>query len=97
MVFVTRTPPRRYLRVYFTPRIQRQEQIAILGHELWHVVEVANHPEVIDQDTLRMLYVSTGHGHDDYFDTDAAIRAGHIIAHELITAAAIDNSVKARQ
>lgn len=88
MVFVTRTPMRRYVRIYFDPRLQHCEQIAIVGHELQHALEVATHPEVIDEESMRVMYIAIGRGRDSHWDSDAAILAGRIIRREL--AAPID-------
>lgn len=83
MNFVTRTAYRRYVRVYYDPRMPRWLQIAVIGHELSHAIEVANHPEVVDQRTLRLLYTQIGLGGDDHYDSEAAIEVGRAIAREL--------------
>jgi hypothetical protein len=85
MAFITRTPNRRYVRVYFNPRLQRHQAIAIIGHELRHALEVALHPEVVNQATLRAMYVELGHGEGDRWDSDGAIDAGRTILRELMS------------
>lgn len=85
MAFITRTPTRRYVRIYFNPKLQRRQAIAIIGHELRHALEVASHPEVVNQATLRALYALVGHGEGDRWDSDGAVEAGHTILHELMS------------
>jgi len=87
--FVARTPIRRYLRVCFDPRGARAEQIAIIGHELWHAREVARHPEVLTQADFHALYASTIAGRPLHgrWDSDGAFTAGERILHELTRAA----------
>ncbi len=92
MNFVTRTAYRRYVRVYYDPRMPRWLQISVIGHELSHAVEIANHPEVIDQKTLRLLYTQIGLGEGDHFDSESAIEVGRAIARELsVTTATSDH------
>ncbi len=83
MAFITRTANRRYVRIYFNPKLQRHQSIAIIGHELRHALEVAMHPEVINQSTLRAMYAAVGHGEGDRWDSDGAVEAGRTILHEL--------------
>ncbi len=82
-MFITRTPLRRYVRIYFDPRLQRCQQIAIIGHELRHALEVALHPQVVNQATMKAMYQEHGHGEGDRWDTEGAIQAGKIILREL--------------
>lgn len=92
MAFITRTPLRRYVRIYFNPKLQRYQAIAIIGHELSHALEVAMHPEVVNQSTLRAMYTQVGHGEGDRWDSEGAILAGRTILHELTTPAAAVNA-----
>lgn len=89
MAFITRTPKRRYVRIYFNPKLQRHQAIAIIGHELRHALEVAMHPEVVNQSTLRAMYLVVGHGEGDRWDSDGAVEAGRTILHELTTTTAV--------
>jgi hypothetical protein len=46
----------RFLRVGYSHRLSHTQQIAVLGHELQHVVEVARAPHVRSAESLGMLY-----------------------------------------
>ena len=83
MAFITRTPTRRYVRIYFNPKLQRHQSIAIIGHELRHALEVAMHPEVVNQSTLRAMYAVVGRGEGDRWDSEGAVEAGRTILREL--------------
>lgn len=87
MAFITRTAKRRYVRIYFNPKLQRHQSIAIIGHELRHALEVALHPEVVNQSTLRAMYVAVGRGEGDRWDSEGAVEAGRTILHELTSTA----------
>lgn len=81
--FVARTRIRRYLRVRFDPRGSRADQIAVIGHELWHAREVAHHPEVTTPEAFRTLYATTGRPIASWWDSDGAIAADQRIVREL--------------
>jgi hypothetical protein len=83
--FVARTSVRRYLRVCFDPRQPRCEQIATIGHELWHAREIARHPEVVSQADFRALYDGgvAGRSIRGRWDSDGAVAAGRRIRNEL--------------
>lgn len=91
MVFVTRTMFRRYVRVYIDGRLYRDQQIAILAHELRHALEVAGHPEVVNEATLRQMYQAIGRhqttrcDEGERWDSEAAIQTGRIVLKELDT------------
>lgn len=91
--FAAKTPKCRYLQVLFDPRLPRLQMIALIGHELQHVLEVAAHPEVVDPTSLAAVYSEIGRsGPPLYgrhaFDSELAIAAGHTIFRELVEPAA---------
>lgn len=86
--FVARTDKRRYVRIYFDPKLQRHQAIAIIGHELRHALEIAAHPEVVDESTLKAMYAAVGRGQGNRWDSDGAVEAGRTILRELLAPAA---------
>ena len=77
----------RYVRIQIALRGAPDDSIAVLGHELQHVLEVGREPWVSDQATLAELYqrIGTGayYGHHVY-DTLAAQEVGRIVRRELL-------------
>jgi hypothetical protein len=62
--------------------------IATLGHELQHAIEIAEHPEIVDSETLRDAYMRIGYesslaGLRSTYDTPAAIDAGERVFTEI--------------
>src|SRR5918993_903336 len=64
VVGVTRLSARaggfRYVRVSIDQRVAGDDAVAILGHELYHVTELAAARHVIDASTMRELYMTLG-------------------------------------
>jgi hypothetical protein len=62
-------------------------QIATLGHELQHAVEIAEAPEVVDARSLARFYARVGSertsGACRLFDTQAAVDIGWQVSREL--------------
>ena len=61
-------------------------QIAALGHELQHAVEIAEAAAAVDQTSIRALYGTIGFATDDSerrFESDAAQDAGNRVRREL--------------
>jgi hypothetical protein len=79
----------RYLVVHLPVGQSKQQQIAMLGHELQHAVVIADAPSVIDSDTLRKEFERIGkvtlaaNGRDFSFDSQAATDARQRILREL--------------
>ena len=70
---------RRIVRATFRGDLGTNEVIALLAHELQHVVELIEHPEVRSTETLLDLYRRIGHstGSDGlHWDTADAVAAG---------------------
>jgi hypothetical protein len=74
----------RYLRVQVADSGTRLDQIAAIGHELQHAIEVSDAPEVRCPKTFRTLYQRIGQPSvPSAYDTDAAQRAGKQVLFEL--------------
>jgi hypothetical protein len=74
----------RYLRVQVADTGTRLDQIAAIGHELQHALEVGDAPDVRCATTFRTLYQRIGQlTLPRAYDTDAAQRAGKQVLDEL--------------
>jgi len=77
----------RYVRIAVSPRLIGCDLLAILGHELRHVVEIAEQATVVDQRSLATFYAAIGERRRGergaMFDTAAAVAAGDRIRREL--------------
>jgi len=79
----------RYLVVHLPVGQSKQQQIAMLGHELQHAAVIADAPSVVDSDTLRKEFERIGkvtlaaNGRDFSFDSQAAADARQRILREL--------------
>lgn len=79
LTWMAATSSRRIVRASFRPDLGANEAIAMLAHELQHVVEVIDHPEVRSTETLLQLYTRIGHPTGDNglrWDTADAIAVG---------------------
>ena len=79
----------RYLVIELACGRSRLSQMAALGHELYHAVEIANEPSVVDTRTLAAFYGRIGRqtgnaGGRLTFETDAAANAGLRARRELL-------------
>jgi hypothetical protein len=84
MRFITRSATHRFLRVQLNASSTSHTQVALLGHELQHVVEVADHPEVRSSEDVRDFYRRTGvRTGTDAFDSEAARHAGYLVRAEI--------------
>lgn len=75
----------RYVRASFRPSLPADAIIAAIAHELQHVLEIGERPEVASADGLRALYQEIGRGVDDLpaLDTVAARQAGAAVRRDL--------------
>jgi hypothetical protein len=88
MRFMTCSATDRFVRIQLNAEYSTQTLVALLGHELQHVVEVADHAEVRSSDNLRDFYRRTGvRTGIDAFDSDAARSAGYQVRAELFSKA----------
>lgn len=82
--FLAESATDRFLRIQLNRSVARLWQVALLGHELQHAVEVIEAPGIHSAEDLRMLYrqigVRTG---IDTFDSVAARQAGFKIRDEI--------------
>jgi hypothetical protein len=79
---------RRYLLVELSSARPRDVQLATLGHELRHAVEIADEPAVTDSHALARFFARIGtHGggwQEQAFETAAAVSAGRQVHHDLV-------------
>ena len=77
----------RFLHVTVNPNPAPDTGVALLGHELRHVVELADAPWVVDPSTMLALYRTIGfttcEGLHRCYDTHAAVDAGRQVFAEL--------------
>lgn len=85
MRYVSNSATDRFVRIQLNADYGPHTLVALLGHELQHVVEVADHPEVRSAEDLRTFYrragVRTG---PDAFDSEAARAAGYQVRAEIV-------------
>ena len=79
----------RYLRVKVDCMLPRASLVAILGHELQHVAEVADAPQVVDEASFAKLFSRIGYATCDkrtleQFETNGAITAGERVRQEVL-------------
>jgi hypothetical protein len=80
----------RYLRVVVTRGKKRthDQLLALIAHEMRHVLEVLEHEEVVDVETLESMYRKIGVPHlggSHGYETSAARAAGDAVFDELVT------------
>lgn len=89
LTFVSAAAGLRYVMVKVVRGLARARTIAILGHELQHAVEVADHPKIVDHKSLAREYARFGLKSRPggvravAFDTVAAIVTGRQVSREL--------------
>ncbi len=79
LTWMAATHSRRIVRASFRMNLGTNDAIAMVAHELQHVVEVIEHPEVQSSETLLDLYTRIGHatGTDGLrWDTADAVALG---------------------
>jgi hypothetical protein len=88
--FIASTAGDRYLRVIVTRdknRRNRDQLLALIGHELRHAIEVIEHEEVVDVATMESLYRRIGTpmiGGVGGYETSAARVAEYAVFSELL-------------
>mgnify|MGYP006952652715 CR=1 FL=1 len=58
LTFLSSSGNTRYLRGTVSLRRTQRDLIAAIGHELWHAVELARSPEVVDRASLSTFYAA---------------------------------------
>jgi hypothetical protein len=80
----------RYVLVRLRMQSSPCRQVAIIGHELQHAVEVADAPEIVDAASLAKAYSRFGYAsgwasrRGTTFDTRAAVQAGYDVLKEVL-------------
>lgn len=88
LTFMSSAGGRRYVLVRIACTIEGRGQIAMLGHELRHAVEIADAESVVDEPSLAVAYRQIGFASNAMppgagFDSRAAIEAGRRVWEEL--------------
>jgi len=74
----------RFLRIDINARIAPGDRLPLLAHELQHAVELADRPDVRDDEGVRKLYRRIGSASDpDHFETTAARRIERAVRLEI--------------
>lgn len=87
LTWMAATDSRRIVRASFRMNLGMNDAIAMVAHELQHVVEVIDHPEVRSTETLLDLYTRIGHatGTDGMrWDTADAVALGTLARLEAV-------------
>ena len=89
LAFVSAAGGRRYVHVRVARMLSSDQQIALLGHELRHAVEIADAPDIVDEASLARAYQRIGFLNPALatritFDTEAAVDAGYQVLRELL-------------
>jgi hypothetical protein len=88
LTFVSAVGGYRYVHVRVARLASADVQIALIGHELRHAVEIADAPGVVDASSLareyeRIGYLSPRLTPGVSFDSDAAVEAGYQVLRDL--------------
>jgi hypothetical protein len=87
LTFLSAAAGLRYVLVRINWTLDARTQIAILGHELQHAVEIADHPDIVSAQTLAAAYtrfgIRRGGIERQNFDTGEAVLAGRRVWSEL--------------
>ena len=89
----------RYLVIELACGRPRLTQMATLGHEFYHAVEIADEPSVVNAQTLAAFYTRIGRRSDYWggrmmFETEAAAEAGLRVRRELLTNSTTVNTTR---
>jgi hypothetical protein len=81
----------RFVKIQLDARHHTHVLVALLGHELQHAVEVADHAAIRSAEDLRVFYRETGlRTGPDSFDSEAAREMGYLVRAELLGKPASD-------
>ena len=95
VTWVTATQRFRYVRVSLNPELTGSQLVATLAHELQHVAEIGEAPDVVDTASLSKHYRHIGvenRERSDQWDTEAAQRTGEVVRRELAVATSRDGA-----
>jgi hypothetical protein len=86
--FISAAGGRRYVYIVIDPRYGGCQLTALLGHELQHVVEIADEPSVVDERSLAEFYRRIGFATNGWalerFESQRAIDAGQRVMREML-------------
>lgn len=93
LTFISSVAGHRYVHVRVARLATADVQIALIGHELRHVVEIADAPAVVDDKSLAREYERIGFLNarqlvGTSYDSDAAVEAGYQVLRDLTGRAA---------
>lgn len=88
LTFISSVAGYRYVHIRVARLASADVQIALIGHELRHAVEVADAPSVIDDESLareyeRIGFLNARHVLGTSYDSDAAVEAGYQVLRDL--------------
>jgi hypothetical protein len=89
VTWLTATKHARYVRISLNPQLSTILAIGVLGHELQHVLEIANEPSVTSSRSLEKFYQRVGintRAQHSHWDTEAARVAGDEVRREVSAA-----------
>lgn len=91
MRFLATSASDRFVKIHLDASHNPNVLVALLGHELQHVVEVAQNRSIRSADDLRAFYRETGmRTGPDSFDSEAARQMGYLVREELLGRPASD-------
>jgi hypothetical protein len=92
LVFMSATSACRFVRIRYDIHLSDPRAIAMIGHELRHALEIANHPEVVDSLSLSAMYKRYGRQVSDgeVYDSVEAVAVGRTILQELLNPVALN-------
>ena len=86
LTFMGDTPYGRMVKLSVRPHLSGRDTLAMIAHEMQHVVELAEHPDVRSEAAFETLFRQIGHPSSfaaRHFDTRAAMRTGDRVRLEL--------------
>jgi hypothetical protein len=88
LTFISAAGGRRYVHIRVARLASADVQIALIGHELRHAVEIADAPAVVDGESLareyeRIGFLNANQLANTSYDSDAAVEAGYQVVRDL--------------
>lgn len=91
MRFLATSATDRFVKIHLDANHNPHVLVALLGHELQHVVEVAQNRSIRSADDVRAFYRESGiRTGPDSFDSEAARQMGYLVREELLGRPASD-------
>jgi hypothetical protein len=97
-MLMTKVAGARYVHVLLNPRLTRDERVEYLGHELQHVLEIAQDSFAVDSASVRRRFAAIGrelpapNGRDRAYETDGARLVSLAVRRELAHPGAVSRS-----